>query len=101
MAALPRPVSYWFSAPGAHDDSALPALRASFIDGPCRRGTRLPNHPPVVILSNYGEPAMMDRGFSLGALEYLVNSRVTSASVSQWIRGWIEQARQGRCEPQN
>jgi CheY-like chemotaxis protein len=61
---------------------------------------QLPNHPPVVILSNYGEPAMMDRGFSLGALEYLVKSRVTPASVSQSIRGWIEQARRGS-EPQH
>ena len=61
---------------------------------------QLPDHPPVVILSNYGEPAMMDRGFSLGALEYLVKSRVTPASVSQSIRGWIEQARRGS-EPQN
>jgi DNA-binding response OmpR family regulator len=60
-----------------------------------------PNHPPVVILSNYGEPTMIDRGISLGALEYLVKSRVTPASVSQAIRGWIEQARQGRSEPQN
>jgi CheY-like chemotaxis protein len=56
---------------------------------------QLPSPPPVVILSNYGEPAMMDRGFSLGALEYLVKSRVTPASVSQSIRGWIEQARRG------
>jgi DNA-binding response OmpR family regulator len=61
---------------------------------------QLPNHPPVVILSNYGEPAMMDRGRALGALEYLVKSRVTPASVSQSIRGWIEQARRGS-EPQN
>src|SRR3979490_3183343 len=59
-----------------------------------------PNHPPVVILSNYGEPTMIDRGISLGALEYLVKSRVTPSSVSQAIRGWIEQARQGRSEPQ-
>ena len=60
---------------------------------------QLPDHPPVVILSNYGEPAMMDRGFSLGALEYLVKSRVTPASVSQSIRSWIEQARRGRSQP--
>ena len=33
---------------------------------------RFPNHPPVVILSNYGEPSMIDRGRSLGAVEYLV-----------------------------
>lgn len=170
-AVLPRPVSYWFPAPGDHDDGALPGLWANFVDGPGRRGQeqihvllieddpaiadmyqvqleydgyrvtvantgevgyasmltsrpdvvlldlllpdrsgleimadikeQLPNHPPVVILSNYGEPAMMDRGFSLGALEYLVKSRVTPASVSQSIRGWIEQARRERSEPHN
>lgn len=60
-----------------------------------------PNHPPVVILSNYGEPSMMDKGFLLGALEYLVKSRVTPASVSQSIPGWIERARQGRLETHN
>jgi DNA-binding response OmpR family regulator len=62
---------------------------------------KLPTHPPVVILSNYGEPSMMDRGFSLGALEYLVKSRVTPASVSQSIRGWIEQARRKPSDPTN
>jgi DNA-binding NarL/FixJ family response regulator len=61
---------------------------------------QLPDHPPVVILSNYGEPAMIDRGFSLGALEYLVKSRVTPASVSQSIHGWIERGRRGS-EPQS
>jgi CheY-like chemotaxis protein len=171
-AALPWPASYWSPAQGSDDENnALPALWASVIDRPGRRGQeqihvllieddlaiadmyqvqleydgyrvtvattgevgyasmstsgpdivlldlllpdrsgleimadikeKLPNHPPVVILSNYGEPAMMDRGFSLGALEYLVKSRVTPASVSQSIRGWIEQARQGRSVPQD
>ena len=51
---------------------------------------RLPNHPPVVILSNYGEPSMIDRGRSLGAIEYLVKSRVTPAEISEQIRSWIE-----------
>jgi CheY-like chemotaxis protein len=62
---------------------------------------RFANHPPVVILSNYGEPTMIDRGISLGALEYLVKSRVTPASVSQSIPGWIEQARRDRPQPRN
>ena len=62
---------------------------------------RSPNHPPVVILSNYGEPTMIDRGMSLGALEYLVKSRVTPATVSQSIPGWIEQARRARPELNN
>ncbi len=62
---------------------------------------RFPNHPPVVILSNYGEPTMIDKGISLGALEYLVKSRVTPASVSHSIPGWVEQAHRGRPEPHN
>jgi CheY-like chemotaxis protein len=59
---------------------------------------RFPHHPPVVILSNYGEPTMIERGISLGAMEYLVKSRVTPASVSQAIPGWIDQARRGQSE---
>jgi len=47
------------------------------------------DHPPVVILSNYGEPTMIERGLSLGAVEYLVKSRVTPDSVSRSIPGWI------------
>jgi CheY-like chemotaxis protein len=54
---------------------------------------RFPNHPPVVILSNYGEPSMIDRGRSLGAVEYLVKSRVTPADISEQIPGWVEQGR--------
>ena len=63
--------------------------------------SRFPKHPPVVILSNYGEPTMIDKGMSLGAIEYLVKSRVTPATVSQSIPGWIEQARRGRSEPRS
>lgn len=51
---------------------------------------RLPTHPPIVILSNYGEPEMVARGLSLGALHYLVKSRVTPATVSRSIPGWLE-----------
>ena len=54
---------------------------------------RFPNHPPVVILTNYGEPSMIDRGRSLGAVEYLVKSRVTPAEVSERIPMWVEQRR--------
>ena len=56
---------------------------------------RFPSHPPVVILSNYGEPSMMDRGRSLGAVEYLVKSRVTPAEISDRIPMWIEQGHRG------
>ena len=57
---------------------------------------RYPNHPPVVILSNYGEPSMIDKGMSLGAVEYLVKSRVTPAEISGQIPVWVERGRRGR-----
>src|SRR6266581_1052268 len=56
---------------------------------------RFPNHPPVVILSNYGEPSMIDRGRSLGAVEYLVKSRVTPSDIARQIPAWVEQGRGG------
>jgi len=56
---------------------------------------RFPTHPPVVILSNYGEPSMIDRGRELGAVEYLVKSRVTPADIARQIPGWVEHDRGG------
>ena len=56
---------------------------------------RFPEPPPVVILSNYGEPSMIDRGLSLGAIEYLVKSRVTPADVAGQIPTWVERGRRG------
>lgn len=47
--------------------------------------------PPVVILSNYGEPAMVDRGLALGAIDYFVKSRVTPDVVSRSIPAWLDQ----------
>jgi DNA-binding NarL/FixJ family response regulator len=56
----------------------------------------VPEHPPVVILSNYGEPAMIERGVALGAVEYMVKSRVTPDIVSRSIPEWVER---GRSQP--
>lgn len=55
---------------------------------------QLSGYPPVVILSNYGEPEMVSQGLSLGAVEYLIKARVTPAIVSRSIPGWIEQTRE-------
>ncbi len=49
---------------------------------------------PVVILSNYGDSAMVERGKQLGARDYVVKSRVTPRDVSRAIPGWI--SHQGR-----
>lgn len=56
---------------------------------------KLAEPPPIVILSNYGEPAMIERGLALGAVEYLVKSRVTPDAVSRAIPGWVERGRTG------
>lgn len=56
---------------------------------------QFPNHPPVVILSNYGEPSMIDKGRALGAVEYLVKSRVTPADISGQIPNWVGRGRRG------
>jgi DNA-binding response OmpR family regulator len=69
--------------PGRDGFAVLEALRAG-------ESTR---HTPVVILSNYGEPAMIDRGLALGAVDYFVKSRVTPDVVSRSIPGWLERRR--------
>jgi adenylate cyclase len=44
---------------------------------------------PVVVLSNYGEEELVDRGFKLGALEYLIKSQTTPSRVSGGIPSWV------------
>jgi two-component system, chemotaxis family, chemotaxis protein CheY len=44
---------------------------------------------PVVILSNYSEHELVDRGLRLGALEYLVKSQTTPARVADGVPTWI------------
>ena len=44
---------------------------------------------PVVILSNYGERELVDRGLKLGALEYLIKSQTTPSNLSEGIGGWV------------
>jgi two-component system response regulator RpaA len=44
---------------------------------------------PVVILSNYSERELVDRGLRLGALEYLIKSQTTPARVAGGVPSWI------------
>ena len=39
-------------------------------------------HMPVIILTNYGEPELRERGMKLGALEFLVKADTTPAQLS-------------------
>jgi len=45
---------------------------------------------PVVILSNYGERELVERGLKLGALEYLVKSETSPAALSGRVGGWTD-----------
>ena len=46
---------------------------------------------PVIILSNYGERDLVDRGLKLGALEYLIKSQTTPANLSRGVEGWLKE----------
>jgi CheY-like chemotaxis protein len=44
---------------------------------------------PVVILSNYGERELVERGLKLGALEFLVKADTTPSALSSEIERWV------------
>jgi CheY-like chemotaxis protein len=45
---------------------------------------------PVVILSNYSEADLVERGMKLGAREHLIKSQTTPAKVSLRISEWLK-----------
>ena len=44
---------------------------------------------PVVILSNFDEQDMIEKGLSLGANEYLIKSQFTPEDISGKVKSWI------------
>jgi CheY-like chemotaxis protein len=48
-------------------------------------------HIPVVILSNYGEQELVDRGLKLGALEFLIKAHTSPGQVSEGIEDWLKE----------
>ena len=47
---------------------------------------------PIVILSNFDEQEMIEKGFSLGANEFLIKSQFTPEEISSKIEGLVEEA---------
>jgi len=47
-------------------------------------------HTPVVILSNYSERELVERGLKLGALEYLIKSQTTPAKLAGGVENWLK-----------
>jgi CheY-like chemotaxis protein len=80
MAAPPDIVFLDIRLPKLDGLGVLEALRA-------QRQTR---QIPVVILSNYSEGELIERGLKLGALEYLIKSQTTPAKVAGGVEGWLK-----------
>ncbi|TMC86662.1 MAG: response regulator [Chloroflexi bacterium] len=57
----------------------LEALRADAATAPI----------PVVILSNWNEKELVERGVKLGALDHLIKSQTTPARLSQRLKDWL------------
>src|SRR5438046_5372998 len=58
----------------------LEALRADATTAPI----------PVVILSNWNEKELVDRGISLGALDHMIKSQTTPARLSLRLKDWLK-----------
>jgi CheY-like chemotaxis protein len=54
------------------------------------RGDDRTRHIPVLILSNYGEPPLIERGLRLGAREYLLKSETTPSGVAARARDYTD-----------
>jgi DNA-binding response OmpR family regulator len=46
---------------------------------------------PVIILSNYGEKELVDRGMKLGAMEFLVKAQTSPIVLSEGIDEWLKE----------
>ena len=45
---------------------------------------------PVVILSNWNEKELVDRGLRLGALDHLIKSQTTPGKLSRRLQEWLK-----------
>ena len=46
---------------------------------------------PVIILSNYGEKELVERGMKLGAMEFLVKAQTSPIVLSEGIDEWLKE----------
>jgi CheY-like chemotaxis protein len=51
---------------------------------------------PVVILTNYNEPDLIERGRQLGALDFLVKAETSPAALTKRMAEWLQDESLGR-----
>ena len=54
------------------------------------RGSRETAEIPVIILTNFGRPEVVDRGFKLGVLEFLIKADTTPARLAESTGRWTQ-----------
>ncbi len=78
----------------AHPDIIFLDLRLPKMDGLTvlenLRGDPMTANIPVVILSNWNERELVERGVQLGALDHLIKSQTTPARLSQRLADWLK-----------
>jgi two-component system alkaline phosphatase synthesis response regulator PhoP len=55
------------------------------------RADKVTKDTPVVILSNFDEQEMIEKGLTLGANEYLIKSQFTPADLSAKAKTWFSE----------
>jgi len=77
-----------------HPDIIFPDIRLPKMDGLTVLETLRADDStaaiPVVILSNWNEKELVERGIKLGALDHLIKSQTTPARLSQRLKGWLK-----------
>lgn len=46
---------------------------------------------PVVVLSNFDEQDLIEKGLTLGASEYLIKSQFTPEAISNKVKDWVKE----------
>ena len=77
-----------------HPDIIFLDLRLPKMDGlsvlEALSGDPMTANIPVVILSNWDERELVERGVKLGALDHLIKSQTTPARLSQRLADWLK-----------
>ncbi len=45
---------------------------------------------PIIVLSNFDEEDLIERGLTLGANEYLIKSQFTPEQISEKVKNWVK-----------